>query len=84
MAKNEKNLEVKEKTAKKKEEKKEGLWTRIVLFFKGVKSEWKRVKWPTKKEMIKYSVATIVLIIGCSVFFYLIDILLAFLHSLGK
>ena len=49
MAKNEKNLEVKEKTAKKKEEKKEGLWTRIVLFFKGVKSEWKRVNWPTKK-----------------------------------
>lgn len=84
MAKNEKNLEVKEKTAKKKEEKKEGLWTRIVLFFKGVKSEWKRVKWPTKKEMIKYSVATIVLIVGCSVFFYVIDVLLAFLHSLGK
>lgn len=83
MAKNEKKLEVKENTAKKKEEK-EGLWTRIVLFFKGVKSEWKRVKWPTRKEMIKYSVATIVIIIGCSVFFYAVDILLAFLHSLGK
>ena len=83
MAKNEKKLEVKENTAKKKEAK-EGLWTRIVLFFKGVKSEWKRVKWPTKKEMIKYSVATIVIIIGCSVFFYAVDILLAFLHSLGK
>lgn len=83
MAKNEKKLEVKENTAKKKEAK-EGLWTRIVLFFKGVKSEWKRVKWPTKKEMIKYSVATIAIIIGCSVFFYAVDILLAFLHSLGK
>lgn len=84
MAKKEKNLEVKEKTTKKKETKKEEIWSKIVLFFKGVKSEWKRVKWPTKKEMIKYSVATIVLIVGCSVFFYVIDVLLAFLHSLGK
>ena len=38
----------------------------------------------TKKEMIKYSVATIILIVGCSVFFYVIDVLLALLHSLGK
>ena len=84
MAKKEKNLEVKEKTTKKKETKKDGIWAKIVLFSKGVKSEWKRVKWPTKKEMIKYSVATIILIVGCSVFFYVIDVLLAFLHSLGK
>ena len=84
MAKKEKKLEVKEKTTNKKEKKKDGIWTKIVLFFKGVKSEWKRVKWPTKKDMIKYSVATIVLVVGCSVFFYVIDVLLAFLHSLGK
>lgn len=84
MAKKEKKLEVKEKTTKKKETKKDGIWVKIVLFFKGVKSEWKRVKWPTKKEMIKYSVATIILIVGCSVFFYVIDVLLALLHSLGK
>ena len=84
MAKKEKNLEVKEKTTKKKETNKNGIWTKTVLFFKGVKSEWKRVKWPSKKEMIKYSVATIILVVGCSVFFYVIDVLLAFLHSLGK
>ena len=84
MAKKEKNLEVKDKTTKKKETKKDGIWAKIVLFFKVVKSEWKRVKWPTIKEMIKNSVATIVLIVWCSVFFYVIDVLLAFLHSLGK
>ncbi|MBD9098740.1 preprotein translocase subunit SecE [bacterium] len=84
MAKKEKNLEVKEKTTKKKETNKNGIWAKTVLFFKGVKSEWKRVKWPSKKEMIKYSVATIILVVGCSVFFYVIDVLLAFLHSLGK
>ena len=84
MAKKEKNLEVKEKTTKKKETNKNGIWAKTVLFFKGVKSEWKRVKWPSKKEMIKYSIATIILVVGCSVFFYVIDVLLAFLHSLGK
>ena len=84
MSKKEKNLEVKEKTTKKKETNKNGIWAKTVLFFKGVKSEWKRVKWPSKKEMIKYSVATIILVVGCSVFFYVIDVLLAFLHSLGK
>ena len=84
MAKKEKKLEVKEKTTKKKETNKNGIWAKTVLFFKGVKSEWKRVKWPSKKEMIKYSVATIILVVGCSVFFYVIDVLLAFLHSLGK
>ena len=84
MAKKEKNLEIKEKTTKKKETNKNGIWAKTVLFFKGVKSEWKRVKWPSKKEMIKYSVATIILVVGCSVFFYVIDVLLAFLHSLGK
>ena len=57
---------------------------KIVLFFIGLKNEMKKVKWPSKKEMIKYSVATIILIVGCSVFFYVIDVLLAFLHSLGK
>ena len=84
MAKKEKNLEVKEKTTKKKETNKNGIWAKTVLFFKGVKSEWKRVKWPPKKEMNKHSVATIILIVGCSVFFYVIDVLLALLHSLGK
>ena len=57
---------------------------KIVLFFIGLKNEMKKVKWPNKKEMIKYSVATIILVVGCSVFLYVIDVLLAFLHSLGK
>ena len=53
-------------------------------WFKGVVSEFKKVRWPNKKEMVKYSIATILFIIFFAVFFYLIDILLAFLHSLGK
>ena len=76
MAKKEMNLEVKEKTTKKKETKKDGIWAKIVLFFKGVKSEWKRVKWPTKKEMIRNATATLIVVLILVVFFGALDIIL--------
>ena len=63
MAKKEKNLEVKEKTTKKKETNKNGIWAKTVLFFKGVKSEWKRVKWPSKKEMLSNTLIVIAFIV---------------------
>lgn len=36
---------------------------RIARFFVNVKKEMKKVRWPKKKELIKFSVATISLII---------------------
>ena len=42
-------------------------------YFKGVKTEMKKVVWPTKKEMVSY---TAVVIMTCAVFalgFWLID-----------
>ena len=38
-------------------------------FLKDVKSEMKKVRWPLKKEMITYSVATILIIIIFALFF---------------
>ncbi len=72
------------KTKKAVANNQESIVKRIKNFFGGVKTEAKRVKWPSKKEMMKYSIATIVFIIGCSLFFYAIDIIMAFLHTLGK
>ena len=40
---------------------------KIVRFFTGVKKELKKVRWPKKKEMVVYSVATI-----CIIFFFMI------------
>ena len=71
--------------AKKKEEKKEekkGFLTKFRIFCHGVKSEFGKVHWPTKENMIKYSIATIVFIVFCSGFFYLIDVLFALIRSL--
>lgn len=84
MSKQKEKVEEKIKEEKKKTEPKEKLSTRIGSFIAGVKTEWKRVKWPSQKDMVKYSIATIIFIIGCSLFFYFIDIILAFFHTLGK
>lgn len=66
----------KEKTSNKKKEtvKKEG-------FFAGVKKETSKIKWPTKKEMVKYSVATISFIIFFALFFCIIQVLLGLLKK---
>lgn len=55
---------------------------KIIKFFKGVKKEISRVRWPNKKEMIKYSIATILFILFFSLFFYLFDTIVAILMEL--
>ncbi len=86
MAKSEKKTKEEMKEVKisknKKKEEKTGMLTRFKTFCHGVKSEFKKVHWPSKKDMVKYSIATIVFVIFCSLFFYLIDIIFAFIHSL--
>ena len=61
---------------------KKSLFVRFRIFCHGVKSEFLKVHWPSKKDMIKYSIATIVFIVFCSVFFFIINVLFAFFQSL--
>ncbi len=63
-------------------EKKENFMKKIIKFFSEVKKELGKVKWPTKKDMVKYSIATICFVIFFAVFFYLIDLGVAFIKSL--
>lgn len=51
-------------------------------WFKSVIKEVSKVKWPSKKELVKYSLVTIVFIIFFALFFYAIELLMAFLKSL--
>jgi len=55
----------------------------IVKFLNGVKKETERVRWPDKKYMIKYSIATVSSIIFFALFFYLIDITIAFIKTVS-
>ncbi len=77
-----KNSKTKTEKVEKKTTEKKGLWTRFRIFCNGVKGEFKKVHWPKKEDMIKYSIATVFFIIFCGVFFYIIDIIFAFVRSL--
>lgn len=53
----------------------------IKKWFKEVFSEFKKVRWPNKKEMVKYSIATIAFIIFFALFFYLIEVIIYFINQ---
>ena len=72
--KSKKNKKIK-KVVKKEKIKKES-------FFLGVKKEMGKVRWPLKKEMIKYSLATLSFIIFFGLFFTLGDLIIAGLKML--
>ena len=79
-----KKTNTKTKSIKREEkvEEKKNIFDKFHIFCNGVKSEFKKVHWTSKKDMIKYSIACIVFIVFCSLFFYLIDVLFAFVQSL--
>ncbi len=71
------------KTAAKKETKKANKVAKK-SYGEEVKAELKKVKWPTKQEMVKYSIAVIAFIIIFGLYFYGLDALFAWLSSLVK
>lgn len=56
---------------------------KIKNFFKDVKKEVSNVKWPTKKDMFKYSLTVILFIVFFALFFSAIDVVVALIKSLG-
>lgn len=48
----------------------------------GIRSEFKKVRWPKKKEMFKYSVAVLVCIVVFALFFMLSDVIIAAIRTL--
>lgn len=61
--------------------KKVGLSKRIKNFFHDVKKEMSYVKWPSRKDMVKYSLATICFVLFFSLFFYAIDLVVALVKT---
>lgn len=57
---------------------------KIGRFLVGVKSELKKVRWLSKKEMIQNSVATITFILIFSIFFGGLDLVLAGIKMVVK
>ena len=81
---NSKKVTTQKKSTNKKVTKKEkvGFFKRISNWCKSVIKEVSKVKWPSKKEMLKYSIATIAFVIFFALFFYAIELVMAFFKSL--
>ena len=79
-----KNKKVVNSTKNKDAKAKLSCLLRFRIFCHGVNSETSKVHCPSKKDMVKYSIATILFIIFCSLFFYLIEIIFALIQSLIK
>lgn len=63
--------------------KKGGRMKKIKTFLKDVKKELNKVKWPSKKNMVKYSIVTVVFIVFFALFFTALDLIIAFVKTLG-
>lgn len=50
-------------------------------FFHGVRKEGSRIHWPNRKDLTKYSVICIVLIVFFGAYFFALDALFAFLKG---
>lgn len=49
------------------------MFTKISQFFKNVVKEMKKVRWPTKKELVKYTITVIVTVTFVTLFFVVVD-----------
>ncbi|MBQ6687131.1 MAG: preprotein translocase subunit SecE [Bacilli bacterium] len=56
--------------------------TKKESFFKEVKKELAKVKWPKASEVLKYTIATVVLVLIVIAFFSLLNLLLSFIKGL--
>ena len=76
----EKKEETKKVTKKTKQTKK--VTKKKESFFKSVKKELAKVKWPKMSEVVKYTVATIALILIIVLFFAILNLVLSFVKGL--
>ncbi len=56
----------------------------IKTYFKGVKTEWGKVSWPEKRQVVFETISVIVIVFVFTVAIYLIDLLFRGLLSLIK
>ncbi len=55
------------KVAVKKSDEKVGFFKRVIKWFRGMKSELKKVVWPTPKQTFKGSVVAIAMMVVCAI-----------------
>ena len=49
---------------------------KIISYFKGVKSEWGKITWPERKQVVAQTIIVLVIVIAFTVYTYGLDLLL--------
>lgn len=70
------------KVAEKKKAEKKGPWKTVVQFFRDVRIEMKKVIWPSRQEVINYTVVVIVTVTVVSTYILAMDLALSKLLDL--
>jgi len=73
-----------ERTKKNKKEKKDNIFKRVLKYFKGVGKEFKRIRWTERKDLLKYSMCTVVFVVLFGLYFYAIDWIVLLIRSLAN
>ncbi len=63
------------KRDKSKSQREVTLLEKVKRFFRGVIHEYKQVIWPSPKDVISTSILVIVIMIGLSIYMYIVDLL---------
>ena len=56
----------------------------IISYLKGVKSEWGKITWPTKQQVINETIAVILIVFAFTIFILLLDMVFKGFFNLIK
>jgi preprotein translocase subunit SecE len=61
------------------------LWVKLTKFLREVRSEMRKVSWPSRKELITYTIVVIITMIVVALFTSVVDVLISgFLNLLAR
>jgi len=66
------------------QEKQQNFKEELITYFKGVKNEWSKVSWPTKKQVIAETVIVLIVVTFFTIVVFLMDKLFIWLLGLIK
>ena len=70
-------MAARKKAAEKKKAEKKGAWTTVKQFYKDVIIEMKKVIWPSRQEVINYTLVVLITVTIVSTFILVLDLILS-------
>jgi preprotein translocase subunit SecE len=72
-----KQMAQRKKVAEKKKAERKGVWKTITTFFKDVRIEMKKVIWPSRQEVINYTLVVLITVTIVATFILVLDLILS-------